>query len=220
MHRFVGKVKTEGFFSVRLVLEKLNGTSSQQRGDVTVLRHSLAVVIDCVFVVRGIILPLSLEAKPVVKTWAGLIVCPPHVPLADKPGGVSRLLEILWKKERPLWNQTLIVDHPVAKSVQPGKDRRPTRRTERSRHKCVLKMRSVGGHRIHVRRLCKGVPHETHRIVAMIVRKNENNIPRLGSRNLLRDDRLRNVNNFPRRRNCQNDTCSNANDVCGDLVHS
>ena len=42
-------------------------------------------------------------------------------------------------------------------------------------------MNAAARHGIHVRRLGKHMPHETHRIVAMIVRKNEDDVAGLGT---------------------------------------
>ena len=117
MHRFMGEIEEERFLPVSLTLEKINGASRQKRGDVTVLWHSLTIIIDRVLFVWRIILSLTFEAKPVVEARAGIIIARAHMPLADEPRGISYLLQILRKKEGSLGNRTLVINHPVAKRI-------------------------------------------------------------------------------------------------------
>jgi len=73
MHCFMGEIEEERLFPVGLTLEKLDGAARQKRGDVTVLRHPLAVIVDRVFIVRWIIPSLTFEANPVVEAGAGIV---------------------------------------------------------------------------------------------------------------------------------------------------
>jgi hypothetical protein len=61
--------------------------------------------------------------------------------------------------------------------------------------------------------------HETHGIVAVIIRENENNIPRLGSLDLLCNDRIWYGDHLRRKRDAQGDAGSKAKDLGGEYVH-
>ena len=76
-------------------------------------------------------------------------------------------------------HRTLIVDHSVAKGVQPGQDRSAARRAERGCDKRVLEMHAFAGHPVHPRRLDKRMIHKAHRIIAMVVAQDKDDIARL-----------------------------------------
>ena len=73
---------------------------------------------------------LALETHPVIKARPRLIIGRAHVPLADEAGGVTGLLEILWKEQGSLGHQPLVVNHAVAKSIETGENGGATGRTE------------------------------------------------------------------------------------------
>ena len=153
MHCFVRQVQKERFVGILLLLKKFDRLLRQKRRDVTVLRHSLAIVIDRVLWARRIVLPLPLETEPVIEARARIIAGVSHMPFADETRFVPRLLQILRKEERAFWNGPLIVDHAMAKGVQAGQDRSATGRTKRGGHERILQVRTLLCHRIHVRRL-------------------------------------------------------------------
>ena len=105
-------------------------------------------------------------------------------------------MQILRKEERAFWNHSLVVDDAVTKRVESCEDGGAAWRTERGGDESVLQVDAIPRHRIHVRRLRERMPEEAHRVVAMIIRKDEDDVARLRIRDGLRNDFRRNGDHF------------------------
>ena len=103
-----------------------------------------------------------------------------HVPLAHERRFVSGLLQVLRKEDKIRAHRIVVVDHAMVVGVKPGEDRGPAWRTERRGHEGVGEMHAVAGHAVHVGGFQKRMPHEPHRVRAMVVGQHEENIRPLG----------------------------------------
>jgi len=165
-----------------LLLHEFDGIIRQFVGDVTFLLHPVSIDIERVVGIRWQVMSLSPETHPVVKSWAGRIGFSTHVPLADVGGCVASLLQPLWEKTCPLRHESIIVDDPMLVSVKPRQDGSSTGGAERGGHKGILEMDTISRDCVHMWRFQKWMAHEAHRIVTMVISKDEDDIPLLGSR--------------------------------------
>ena len=182
VHRLVRKVHEKRLVPLAAA-QPVHRVVGQLVGDVAFLRHLFAVDVEAV--ARWQIRALTAKAHPVIEPRPRLVGAASHVPLADVRRLVAGLLQMLRKEHRPLGHEPVVVDHPVLVRVQPSEDRCPAWRTQRRGHECIFQVHTVPGHRVEVRRLQKRMPHEAHRVVAMIVSQDENNVARLGFRHAL-----------------------------------
>ena len=101
---------------------KVDCVASQQRRNISVLWDSLTIDIDRVLRTGGQIMPLSLEAYPVIKTRAWFIVVSTHVPFANVTCLIASVLQVLGKELGALGNGSVVIDHSMSERVQTCKD--------------------------------------------------------------------------------------------------
>ena len=123
-------------------------------------------------------MPLALEADPVVESWTRRVIHVSHVPLADEASFVTRVLQILWKEKRTIWNEPLVIDDAVSKGVKSSENRGSTGRTKRSCDECIFEMDAVFGHLVQIGSFQKWMPHHAERIPSMVVAQNKNDVGR------------------------------------------
>ena len=125
---------------------------------------------------------LAAEANPPVETGLGLIAPSAHMPLAEEARSVTCLLQVFGEEAGSRRNWGVIVDNFVLMGVLAGEDRSTAGRAERRRDEGVLAVDSLARHRIHVWGHWELLGlHETHRVVAMVVRENEQDIAALAA---------------------------------------
>ena len=188
-------------------LEKFNCFPRQQRCDVSILWHPLPVIINRIAIIGRVILTLTFEAEPVVKSRSAIITRMAHMPLPNKPGLVSCFLEILWKEQRAVGHWSLVVDHSMTKCIEACQNWSSAWRAQRRRHICIFEMDSYFHHRIHMWCFCKGMAHKAHCVIAMVIRKNENHIPRVCSFDSCRNNRTRYGSNLCTHRRNKDNSC-------------
>ena len=189
MNCLVRQIQKKWFVAI-CFLKKINCFPRQQRCDVSILRHPLPVIINRIAIIGRVILALTFEAKPIVKSRSGIITRMAHMPLPNKPCLVSCFLEILWKEQRAVGHWSLVVDHSMTKCIEACQNRGSAGRAQRRRHVCIFEMGPFFHHRIHMWCFCKWVSHKAHCVIAMVIRKNENHIPRVCSFDSCRNHRI------------------------------
>ena len=178
VHRLMREVQKKRLVPLAAA-QPVHRVVGQLVGDVALLRHLFAVDVEAV--TRRQIRALPTKTHPMVEPRPGLVGAAAHVPLADVRRLVAGLLQMLRKENRPLRHKSVVVDHAMFMRVKPSENRRAARRTKRRGDKRILEMHAVPGDRVEMRRLQKRMPHETHRVVPMIVGQDENDIARLGT---------------------------------------
>ena len=143
----------------------------------------LAVDIQAVFARK--IGPLSFEADPLIEAGLWIVSGRSHVPLADKCGLVAGLLQKLREESGSRRNRRIVVDDLVPMRVDARQDTGAAWGTKRRGDEGILQMSAFPGKRIQLRRAQPGLSvHEPHRVVAMIVGQDEDDVARLGTRGL------------------------------------
>ena len=102
-----------------------------------------------------------------------------HVPFADERGLIAALLQILRKEHGPWRDWRVVVHDMVLMRVQPRQNGCAAGRAERRRHEGVLEVHAAVRDRVDVRSLDDRIPHESQRVVPVIVGKDEDDIARL-----------------------------------------
>ena len=97
-------------------------------------------------------------------------------------------MEILGKVERARRDRAVVVDDAVAEGVEARKDGGAARGAERSGDEGVLEVDAVAREGVEMRRLGDRVAHEAHRIGAMVVGEDQNNVLGLRAGDAFGDD--------------------------------
>ena len=117
MNGFVRQIQKERLVTVTLLFQKVDGVAGQECGDVTVLGHPLAVDIHGVVRMRGVVVPLSAEAHPIIKPRSGVVMVPAHVPFPHESRRITSILKILRKEPGPLRHQPIVVNDTMTEGV-------------------------------------------------------------------------------------------------------
>ncbi len=165
----MGKVKKEGLVGILLLFKKIHGIIGQFIGDVSLLLHALTIHVQCVVRPGRHVMALSSKTDPIIKPGTRGIRLTAHVPLSDKSGLIACLLKPFGKELGPIRHQTVVVNHTMLVRVETGQDRCTAWRTQRCCDESVFQMNAISCNRIHMGRFQKGMPHETHRVITMIV---------------------------------------------------
>ena len=188
VHRLVRDIGEEGLARLPS-LQPVQREVRQLVGDVAALRDTLAVHIvaftaglrhhACRAASIGPVVALPLERNPVVEPALRRVRLA-HVPLAEERRLVSRALEELREEHETGADGIVVVHHAMRMRVKPGEDARATRRAQRRGDEGVPAMHPTARESVQMRRLQIRMPHEGHGIVAMVVRKDEEDVAGCG----------------------------------------
>lgn len=117
------------------------------------------------------------------------------MPFTEEAGGVAGALEILREIERAWGDGAIVVDDAVTERVKAGEDGGAARGAERGGDERVFEVDAVASEGVEVWRLGYGVAHKAHRIEAMIIGEDKNNVLRLRAGYAFGDDAGGNWNN-------------------------
>ena len=131
---------------------------------------------------------LAAKTHPAVEAGLGLVALAAHVPLAKKSRGEAGALEILREVNGAGGNGAVVVDDAVAKGVEAGENGGAAGRAEGGGDEGVFDVDAVAREGVEVGRLGDGMAHEAHRIVAVVVGEDEDDVLRFGAGDALGDD--------------------------------
>ena len=174
MYCLEGEVEQERFILGADFMKPFNGLISQDVCHVALKLLSLPIDVQC----RVKVFSLSLKTGPVVKTRARGVIIVAHVPFSDECRVIACGLQVLGKKHCAIRHRALVIHDAVVVHILPGKDGGPAWGTERSCHKRITEVGSLGRQFVQVRSFkpLGGLGVESHKVVAVVVTDNQDQV--------------------------------------------